>query len=72
MSKIKNINVGETVQFTAQRIMKGNPVKGVVTNLDNEWIEVRLSHYIEGIVSNWESGELKSFRIELINNLKTI
>lgn len=58
--------IGKTVEFHASRIMKGNPVRGIVTAKDDEWMEVELLKDIEGMANVWGKGERKSFRLELI------
>lgn len=58
--------LGKRVQFSAARIRKGNPVRGLVTSEDDEWIEVELEHKIEGLATVWEAGERKTFRKTLI------
>lgn len=60
------ITIGDTIEFNYSRIMKGNPVSGIVTDLDDEWIVLKLFKYIEGIRSTWEKGEEKLFRKSLI------
>jgi hypothetical protein len=58
---------GFTVQFNASRITHGNPVKGTFLWQDDEWIAVKLSHDLEGLVNTWYEGEEKVFRKSLIN-----
>lgn len=67
-----NSLAGKMIQFHAERIFKGNPVIGIVTQEDEEWIVVTLNHDIEGMVNSWEAGETKQFRKILISNIKTL
>lgn len=65
----KEIEVGKIIQFHAERIRKGNPVKGVLKSVSDEWIEVELLKDIHGMANSWWKGELKSFRKILIHNV---
>ena len=58
--------IGKTVEFHASRIMKGNPVRGIVKAKDDKWMEVELLKDIEGVANVWEKGERKNFRLEWI------
>lgn len=64
---LEKIEKGSKVEFTASRILKGNPIKGTVVGMDEEWIDIKLAHYIEGINNWWNKDEVKSFRLCLIN-----
>jgi hypothetical protein len=64
--KIEDVKQGQTIQFHAVRIFKGNPIQGVLQWQDEEWIDVTLLNDIEGMVTSWEAGENKKFRKELI------
>ena len=63
---------GEMVEFHAVRIVKGNPVRGVVISEDKDSIQVKLEHTIEGLVTNWYEGEERWFDKKLINSIKII
>lgn len=52
--------IGKRVQFHATRILKGNPVRGVLVSEDEEWIEVELEHDLKGMVNVWEAGGTKA------------
>lgn len=65
--KATDPRIGKHVEFHASRIFKGNPIKGVVTSISDEWIEVELAHTCEGMVNIWPAGSLKEFRISLIS-----
>ncbi len=69
MTQLEKSLVGKTVQFHAQRIIKGNPVKGLVVLEDKEWITLKLSHDLEGMVTFWYKYEEKAFRKTLISEL---
>jgi hypothetical protein len=58
--------LGKHVEFTAERILKGNPVTGTMVSNDEEWITVVLTKDIEGLVNVWYAGEKVSFRKSLI------
>lgn len=62
-----NIAAGDVVKFRAQRIRKGNPVKGLVLRIGDEWMTIELFHAIEGMVNVWDQGEEKEFRLCLID-----
>lgn len=71
MSKTKtNPLLNKEVEFTSNRITKGNPVTGVLLSEDSEWIEVKLTKDIEGLVNDWYEGEKKQFRKCLISHIK--
>ncbi len=76
MGKIKFMNLQLTahdhIQFTAQRITKGNPVTGTFVSEDETWITVKLTKYIEGLANAWDIGEEKTFRKSFLTNLKII
>lgn len=55
------------IEFNASRIMKGNPVKGILISENEDWIRIKLLKDIEGIVNVWYEGEEKEFRKCLIN-----
>lgn len=65
--KSKNPLLKKEVTFTAQRIIVGNPVTGILLSEDDEWIEVKLTKDLEGLATVWYSGDKKQFRKSLIN-----
>lgn len=65
--ELNEVKTGQTIKFHAHRIIKGNPIVGELLGQDEEWIEVRLHHDIEGMVNSWEVGETKPFRKILID-----
>jgi len=67
-----NIKAGDKVTFHSERLTSGNPVKGTVESISEEWIDIKLDHTCEGIVNIWDKGEVKTFRRSLISGLKKI
>lgn len=63
-------NIGKYAEFTAIRIVKGNPVKGKIVAENEDSISVELSHDIEGMANVWEEGETRIFKKEFIHSLK--
>lgn len=63
---------GDVVEFTALRIVKGNPIQGQIINLDRDSIEVKLHKDIQGLVSDWPKGSVRPFRLDLIEKIKVI
>jgi hypothetical protein len=60
------------VQFNAQRIYKGNPVKGIVVSEDEEWVTIKLDHDLEGQANVWHEGEEKKFRKSFLSDIKIL
>ena len=59
--------IGKEVRFQASIIMEGNPVTGILIDISDEWINVKLTKNIAGINTEWYSGDEKQFRKSLIN-----
>jgi hypothetical protein len=66
------MKVGDEIKFHAQRILRGNPVTGVLIEDEGEWITVKLTRYIEGMANSWDKGDEKAFRKCLINGDITV
>lgn len=68
----EEVKQGQSIEFHASRIFKGNPVKGVLQNQDDEWITVTLLNDCEGMVNYWLAGEEKQFRKSLLTFKKIL
>lgn len=62
----KTIKKGTPLEFHASRIIHGNPVQGTFVSMSDEWITVKLTKNISGLVNEWHEGDEKAFRKSLI------
>ena len=70
--KIDNITVLTKVEFTGSNVRYGNPVKGIVKKITDQWIEVELLENIKLISIDFEKGETTSFQLSNINDVKIV
>jgi hypothetical protein len=67
-----DLKIGSVIEFTAIRIAKGNPVRGILRAKDKSGIEVELLKDIEGLVTIWYKGEKRHFDFFLIHSIKEV
>lgn len=68
--KGEKLKIGKPIEFVGVRLSSGNPVTGILLSEDDEWMEVKLTKDISGLVNEWFAGETRSFRKSLTNSIK--